>query len=283
MILGGATGLLGQALARALASAGYECALVGRPDLDVTDQDSLTACINKFSPAYIVNTIAYTQVELAEEQEQEALLLNRALPSLLGRIVKNTSMYLVHYSTDFVFNGKKTTPYTEDDVASPLCVYGQSKLEGEQALLRQNLDNCCIVRTAWLFGPGKKNFVQTMINLAVQKKSLSVVADQIGSPTYTADLAQYSLKLLTTKPSGIVHIVNAGQASWCELAAETMRLTQMECLVTPVPSAAYPQKAMRPPYSVLSTERFTKLTGSTPRPWPQALADYINTEFLQAE
>ena len=276
MILGGATGLLGQAMVKAAAAAGYEVTASARNDFDPVDSESVTAFVNAHNPDIICNTIAYTQVDKAEGEEEEALALNRLFPLILGRIVKERpSVYLMHISTDFVFNGRKREPYLETDETDPQCVYGRSKREGELALLNLKLEKCCIVRTAWLFGPGRKNFITTMLDLCRQGKPLSVVHDQTGCPTYTVDLAAYCLKLLETGGQGIFHVVNGGKASWCELAQEAIRLAQLECQVTPITSGEYPQKACRPAFSVLDTAKFTTLTGITPRPWPQALADYI--------
>ncbi|MDR2489698.1 MAG: dTDP-4-dehydrorhamnose reductase [Desulfovibrio sp.] len=286
LVLGGATGLLGQAMVTILRESGWAADTVGGADVDLRAPDAadaLSLLVDKLEPSVIVNAIAYTQVDAAEEDVETAFLLNRSLPAMLGRLVKTRGCGLVHFSTDFVFNGKKNQPYTSDDVPDPLCVYGKSKLAGEDALLSLDLPRCLIIRTAWLFGPGKKNFVSTILQLCKQKKSLQVVHDHIGSPTYTLDLAQYTLKLLEAEGSGLFHVVNSGMASWCELASEATRLAQTECLITPVPSSAYPQKATRPAYSVLDCEALSRLTGIVPRPWPRALREYILKAFPPAE
>ena len=278
MVLGGASGLLGQALVQTATIGGYDVIASARDDFSPLDAESVAAYIDKHAPDVICNTIAYTQVDKAEEAEEEALGLNRLFPRILGRVVKERpSISLLHCSTDFVFNGRKKEPYLETDATDPLCVYGRSKLEGEKALLELQLEKLCIVRTAWLFGPGKKNFVSTMLDLCRQGRDLRVVHDQMGSPTYTMDLAAYCLHLLDAGGTGIFHVVNSGQATWCELASEAIRLAQLECQVTPIPSAEYPTKAVRPAYSVLDCARFTEATGITPRSWAQALADYIFT------
>lgn len=276
LILGGTTGLLGQAMAHAATIGGYDVITTGRQDFDPTDSKTLAEFIDETAPDIVCNTIAYTQVDKAEEEEEKALLLNRVLPCSLGRIIKERpSIYLMHFSTDFVFNGRKIGAYTEEDAADPLNVYGRSKLEGEQALLGLNLEKFCIVRTAWLFGPGKKNFVSTILDLCHEGKALNIVHDQMGSPTYTRDLAAYSLNLVAKNGRGIFHITNSGKASWCEFASEAVRLAQIECSIAPVPSKCYPQKALRPAFSALSTTKFTETTGVSPRSWAQALAEYI--------
>lgn len=282
LVLGGATGLLGQALAEALRTAGWEVRATGRDSFDTTGPrlaGDLTALVEEERPACIFNTVAYTQVDAAEDNPYDAAQLNASFPAVLGRIVKEHPCHLVHYSTDFVFNGKKRTPYKVEDATDPLNVYGSSKLAGEKALMRLELPRCSIIRTAWLFGPGKGNFVRTILNKCKERSVLNVVDDQIGSPTYTLDLAQYSLRLVEVGATGLFHGVNSGQASWCELADEAVRLAQMECVINSVPSSAYPQKALRPVWSVLDTASLTRATGIVPRPWPQALRDYIFRDF----
>ncbi|ABM28722.1 dTDP-4-dehydrorhamnose reductase [Nitratidesulfovibrio vulgaris] len=280
VVLGGRTGLLGQSLVLALRNGGWDAVPVGRDDVDVLDAERLADFIDKASPQAVFNTVAWTQVDLAEEHEQEAAQLNRALPASLGRIVRGTGMHLVHLSTDFVFNGRKTTPYTTDDTPDPASVYGTTKLAGETALLSIAPDNCCVVRTAWLFGPGRRNFVQTILGLCAAKDDIQVVHDQTGSPTYTVDLAAGCVRLAELRATGLFHVVNAGQASWCELASEAVHLAGLHCKVHAITSKDWPQKAARPAYSVLDTSRFTEVTGIVPRPWPQALRDYIYKDCI---
>ena len=282
LVLGGKTGLVGRALAEVLLDSNWDVVAAGRDDMRFDEPDAadrLRAMVHDNEPDCVFNAVGYTQVDKAEEEPEEAALLNRTLPAMLGRIIKDTSSALVHFSTDFVFNGKKNSPYTTDDLVDPQSVYGTSKRAGEEALLALDLPRCIIVRTAWLFGSGRKNFVSTILNACREKRTLNVVHDQIGSPTYTLDLAQYTLKLVEAGAGGIFHIVNSGQASWCELADEAVRLAQIECMVNPVPSSEYPQKAARPAYSVLDCKELGRITGISPRPWPQALRDYIFKDF----
>ena len=275
LVLGGRTGLLGQALVNALTTAGWEVSTAGRPTLDPLNMDALEACIDEAAPEIIFNTVAWTQVDLAEDQEEAAFALNRALPAQLGRIVRQRDLYLVHYSTDFVFNGRKGAPYEETDEPGPLGVYGKSKLAGEQALIQYCPEHCCIVRTAWLFGPGRKNFITAILDRCAREGSVKVVHDQVGSPTYAPDLAEASLRLVGARATGIVHVANSGRASWCEFAAKAVSLAGLPCSVRAITSADYPLKAARPAYSALSSARYTELTGHHMRPWPQALRDYI--------
>ena len=280
LILGGKDGLLGQALAEACSNTGYEIHTTGRGDIDFSGSQDISNLLERIRPCLLFNAVAYTQVDQAEDDQEAAYDLNRFMPAMLGRVIKERpECLLVHYSTDFVFDGRKREPYTVEDAPAPLSVYGKSKLAGEQALLQLGLENLCIIRTAWLFGPRKKNFVRTILGLCETRNSINVVDDQFGSPTYVPDLAANSLKLVHSGGRGIFHITNSGRASWAELASEAIRLTQRECVVHPVPTREYPTKAVRPAYSVLDLSRFTECTGITPRPWPQALADYIFSEF----
>lgn len=275
LVLGGGTGMLGQALVRAVTSKGWTVRTLGREDGPVTSPDFLEARLADINPRYVFNAIAYTAVDDAEEHADEAYAVNKSFPALLGRIVRGSAARLIHYGTDFVFNGKKRTPYVEIDATEPLSVYGSSKLAGEQALLAAAPDNACVVRSAWLFGPGRKNFVSTILRLAASSPRLTVVHDQVGSPTFTDDLAAMSLALAEVDATGVVHAANSGQASWCELACEAVSLANADSLVQPITSEQWPQKARRPAYSVLDTGRLTQWTGLRPRPWPQALRDYI--------
>jgi dTDP-4-dehydrorhamnose reductase len=279
LVLGGLTGLAATAQADVLEEAGWEVGRPGRSDLDFQAGNAfskLERMLDATEPDLLVNGAAYTAVDDAEDNPDAADFLNRAVPAALGRMLKSRpSCTLLHYSSDFVFNGKKRSPYTTDDPADPLNVYGKSKAAGEDALLSLGLENCLIVRTAWLFGPGRGNFVTTILDLCRKNAGVDVVHDQIGSPTYTVDLARYSLKLVEAEAHGLFHVADAGEASWCELADEAVRLARLEGVIRPVTSSEFPRKAARPVYSVLDCSSFERMTGIKPRPWPQALRDYI--------
>lgn len=275
IVLGGKTGLLGQALSAVLAARGWSVHTPGRQDLDLFDRPAVEAYIAQTGASILFNTVAYTKVDQAEDEPVEAARLNRQLPLVLGKAALATGARLVHYSTDFVFNGKKTSPYTTGDQPDPRSVYGQTKLQGERELLALNLPDLLILRTSWLFGPCKINFVTRILELAAIKPELSVVHDQVGSPSYTPDLAANSLALVERGASGIFHVANSGRASWCELATEAVQCADLPCRIKPITSAEYPQKACRPAYSVLDLGAFTAATGLTPRPWVQALREFL--------
>lgn len=279
VILGGRTGLLGQSLTEKLQAQEVITIPLSRSDFDPLNDESLTAMLEREEPDFIFNTVAYTMVDLAEDEENNAHLLNSTLPTTLGRLCKQLNIKLVHYSTDFVFDGKKDSPYTEEDQTNPQSVYGETKLAGEERLSELDYDDILIIRTAWLFGPNKTNFVHKILGFAKERESLTVVHDQAGSPTYTPDLAEYSIELLKNEAKGIFNVVNSGKASWCELATEAINSCAINCRIEPVPTSAYPTKATRPPYSVLDTSKFTEVTGVTPRPWVQALRDYVYNDL----
>ncbi|KAF5035819.1 dTDP-4-dehydrorhamnose reductase [anaerobic digester metagenome] len=275
VVLGGKTGLLGQALSMAMTRRGWTVHAPGRADLDLFDRPAVEDYLARTGADILFNTVAYTKVDQAEDEPSEAARLNRQLPLVLGQAARNAGVRLVHYSTDFVFNGKKTTPYTTEDQPDPRSVYGSTKLQGERELLALGLPGLIIIRTSWLFGPCKINFVTRILELAASRPELSVVHDQVGSPSYTPDLAANSLALVDAGATGLFHLANSGQASWCELAAEAVRGADLPCRVKPITSAQYPQKAVQPAYSVLDLSKFTAATGITPRPWLQALREFL--------
>lgn len=278
IVLGGRTGLLGQALCVALRARGWAVHAPGRGDMDIFDPRAVARVIHQTKARALYNTVAYTQVDKAEDEPDAAMRLNRDLPLALGQAVARTDALLVHYSTDFVFDGAKGAPYVEDDAPAPQSVYGRTKLAGEQALLALDLSRLLLLRTSWLFGPGKINFVTRILELAASRPELSVVQDQIGSPSYTVDLAANTMVLVDAGVTGLFHLAGAGQASWFDLAAEAVRLRGLACQVRPIASAHYPQKARRPAYSVLDLGKFTAATGFSPRPWKQALHTFLDRE-----
>lgn len=275
LVLGGRTGLLGQALVRVLNEQDWQVTALGRADLNILDSGQMATVLDAHKPQVLFNTVAYTQVDKAEDEPDQAKLFNATLPGLLAQAVKNKDIKLVQFSTDFVFDGKQSLrPYRPEDAANPLSVYGATKLAGEQAIKTAKIDSL-ILRTAWLFGPYKTNFVEKITNLAQTRPSLNVVHDQIGSPTYTLDLARYSLALVEAKAQGLFHVVNSGRASWCELASKAVACLGLPCQVQAITTDQYPTKAVRPAFSVLDTSVLTRVTGITPRPWNEALQDYL--------
>ncbi|MDD4953273.1 MAG: dTDP-4-dehydrorhamnose reductase [Desulfovibrionaceae bacterium] len=282
VVFGGRNGLLGQALSTALIKAGCATRALSREELGALDHKTLARALKDLAPSIVFNAAAYTQVDRAEDEPDLAFELNQAFPARLAEVCKGIKATLVHYSTDFVFDGDKAAPYTPDDEPAPLNVYGRSKLAGERAVLELGGPDVLVVRSSWLFGPGKTNFVRKILELARERRSLAVVHDRTGSPTYTPDLAENTLELVVRGASGIFHLANAGMATWCELAAEAVAIAGLECRIEAIAGAQYPAKAERPAYSVLDTSAFTALTGKRPRPWAQALREYVFKD-LRAE
>lgn len=283
LILGGASGLVGKALVREMAARGWETGCLGRTDGDLLDPDFLESRIDDFEPEVVFNTVAWTQVDDAEDHPEEAMAVNRSIPDALARIISSRpSIWLGQFSTDFVFSGYNSQPFTEKNAPNPANVYGKTKLAGEEAALGILPDRACVIRTAWLFGPDRKNFVDTILKAGQEKNSLNVVTDQLGSPTYTLDLAQWSAELAEKRASGIFHAVNSGQASWCELAGEALHLASSLCRVQPISSAEWPQKAARPANSSLDNSKLGDFLGKKPRCWHQALREYVFSKVESA-
>ncbi|MDR2055493.1 MAG: dTDP-4-dehydrorhamnose reductase [Desulfovibrio sp.] len=280
LILGGVTGLLGQSLTNALAGRGWQVETLSRTDGCLTDIAFLTQRLARSAADVVFNAVAWTRVDDAEDHPEQARLLNCTLPDALARILKSIGQgHLVHFSTDFVFSGQGRTPWREEDTPKPASVYGRTKLAGERAVLQILPDRSCVLRTAWLFGPGRKNFVETILNKSRIMDAVQVVFDQTGSPTYTLDLARWSAALAEKRAVGIWHAVNSGRANWAELAAEVVALAGSRCQVIPIPSGQWPQKATRPAWSVLDVTKLSNALGQPPRPWPQALREYVYSNF----
>ena len=281
----GARGMLGNDLVGSLNTCKDLSPVISRdlPELDITNPDALRASLAEHQPAVVFNCAAYTDVDGCEDDPERGRAVNALAPGALGRAAREVGALLVHISTDFVFDGDTDRPYTEDDPPNPLSVYGQTKLGGERAVIESGC-KYLICRTAWLYGKYGKNFVNTIRDRAHTQSSLSVVSDQFGSPTWTKDLADMLLQLVRKDARGIVHTVNAGRASWCELAREAVRLSGLTAEIKAISAKQYPRKA-RPPKrsSVLDTTRFFRLAGQAPEHWKSALARYLGTLELPAD
>lgn len=228
-------------------------------ELDITNGEAVDAFFQSNKIAYCINCAAYTAVDKAEEAVDKAFLINAKAVKNLAESCRNSGTVLIHISTDFVFDGSKRTPYVEEDTPNPLSVYGKSKLKGEQ-FIQEILDRHFIVRTSWLYSEYGNNFVKTMLRLAETRDEISVVNDQIGSPTYAGDLASFLLEIIN-KPSkdyGIYHYSNEGSLSWYDFAVEIFKQHKKAVRVVPIPTSAYPTAAKRPAYSVMSKSKIKK-------------------------
>ena len=226
--------------------------------LDITDYILVNDFVSKQKPNVIINCVAYTAVDKAESQQEQALLLNANVVENLAKIAKANNIFLVHVSTDYVFDGKGYKPYNEDNFTAPASIYGKTKLLGEQAILN-NPCHCAIVRTSWLYSEYGGNFVKTMLRLGKERQQLTIVDDQIGSPTYAPDLAEAIMQLVLqkelVKQMEIYHFSNEGVASWYDFAKTIMELGNCSCKVLPIPTEQYPTPAQRPFYSVLDKQK----------------------------
>lgn len=275
VLVTGTNGQLGLEL-KATLPAGIEFHGIDLPELDITDAAAVSHFVDRLRPAAIVNCAAYTAVDKAESDSTLAYAVNRDGARNLARAAKQSGARLVQISTDFVFDGRQSTPYRTTDTPAPLGVYGQSKLEGEQAAIAETAGDALVVRTAWLYSAHGQNFVKTMLRLMREKPQLTVIADQVGTPTSATTLAQAVWKLLDARATGgIYHYSNAGVASWYDFACAIRELALADgasglAPVLPIPTSAYPTPARRPAYSVLDKTETTALIGAMPH-WREPL------------
>lgn len=276
----GAKGMLASMVART-APTGSELVLLDLPEFDLTDRAGVLERMQALRPAVIFNCAAYTDVDGCESREPLAAAVNGAGPGYLAQAALATGALLVHLSTDYVFDGNKTGPYREDDPTGPLSAYGRTKLQGETEIRTSGLTDYLIVRTSWLYGPGGKNFVDTMARLAAQHDELKVVADQRGCPTYTADLAAAIFALIGAGAAGVFHFSNEGECSWHEFAVEILAQLRARgrevraSRVLPLRTDEYPVAARRPANSVLSKDKYRGATGLAVPAWRESLAKYL--------
>lgn len=265
--------MLGSDLRDVLSS--HDVIAAGSKDLDITDREKVLEFVKENSPDIVINAAAYTAVDDCETNFDEAYQVNAIGPRNLAIACREIDSPLVHISTDYVFDGSKKTPLVEDDPIGPKSAYGKTKLEGEK-FIEEILDKYFILRTAWLYGLNGPNFVKTMLALTESYDEVTVVYDQVGSPTYTHDLALAISELLESDKYGIYHLTNAGECSWYEYCMEFYALAGKDTKVRPVTTEEFPRPAPRPHYSVLSNEKWIK-AGFTPmRSYKEALKDYLN-------
>jgi dTDP-4-dehydrorhamnose reductase len=267
----GATGLLGKALVREWI--GDEVLAMGSRDVDIRDSAKVREIVEKAGPDWVVLAAAYTDVDGCESHRELALSVNRDGAVNVAESARQAGARLIFLSSDYVFNGKKTSPYEVDDKRNPQSVYGHSKAEAEINLL-EILPHCCIARTSWVFGVDGRSFPDTILRLAANRPALDVVNDQRGCPTYTVDLARAIIQLCRKDASGIVHATNAGDCSWFEFAQEIITGAGLATQVRPVSSQQMARPAPRPAYSVLSATSLRRYGIEMPG-WKDALGRYL--------
>jgi dTDP-4-dehydrorhamnose reductase len=286
VLLIGAKGQVGQELQVTLPQLG-EVISIGREELDLTNSEKISQLIREIHPDYLVNAAAYTAVDKAETEPDLAYSINAIAPKIMAESAEKIKAKFLHISTDYVFDGRKNTPYLETDLTNPLGVYGQSKLRGEEEIKTVN-SQAIILRTAWVYGSyGKSNFVKTMLRLGKEREELKVVVDQVGSPTWAKDIATAITHLLINadNPAVIYNFTNSGVASWFDLTKAIFEEAKISGIplkiqrVIPITTAEYPTPAVRPAYSVLSGQKISQQLGYIPPYWRDSLKAMLNQLF----
>ena len=287
LVIVGAGGRLGTALVRKCREK-FDVIGFNHAQLDLANPDELREKLCAIDFDLLINTAAFTNVDLCETQRDQAFGINAEAPRILAEICRDKNAKLIHFSTDYVFDGEKSEPYIESDPANPISVYGESKRAGEQFVL-QTTDRHLIVRVSWVFGPERPSFIDAMIKRACEDEHVEAITNKFSAPTYTRDIAQMLPQFFEVDvEGGILHFANAGECSWQEYAQwaldccasegialkattiDALKLTDMKNWI-----------ARRPVYSVLSTAKYSALTGVSPRAWRDAVADYIKRFYLQ--
>ena len=270
----GAAGMLGTDLTRRLEGS-HEVIGVDVAEFDITDELAAASYVAKASPDWVIHGAAFTNVDGCEKEPDKAYHVNGDGPRNIARACWAAKCRMLYISTDYVYDGSKREPYVETDPTGPLNVYGASKLKGEQEVLKV-LKDALVVRTSWLFGLNGPNFVEAILGQVGKKDELKVVSDQVGSPTYTPDLADGLARLVEAGASGIVHVSNEGACSWYEYAVKILSLAGASGIrVVPIGTEELGRPAMRPAYSVLSKDRYFAITGRRLRGWEEALEEYM--------
>jgi dTDP-4-dehydrorhamnose reductase len=277
LLVTGAAGMLGTDVVAA--AAGHDVVALTRAQLDVTDAEAVREVMRDARPGAVINCAAWTDVDGAETAEAAATAINGDGAGHVASAAAEAGAFVVHVSTDYVFAGDASKPYAEADPTGPRTAYGRSKLAGERAVAAAAPAGHAIVRTAWLFGPHGKNFVDTMLRLGGERDALTVVADQIGSPTYSGHLAQALVAIAEARPNGVLHVAGGGRCSWYELAVATFARAGLSVAVSPCTTAEYPLPAPRPAFSVLASTRHDH---PTLPPWQEGLAAHLAARKVHA-
>jgi len=284
ILVTGAAGQLGREIVLALQDRKNKVVAIDRPELDFAQPDKVSEGIAQERADWVINCAAYTQVDQAEQEPDLAYLINRDSALAVAEGVKSYGARLLHISTDFIFDGHQATPYSENDQANPLSVYGRSKWEGERAVL-QAMPEAVVLRTAWVFGVHGNNFVKTMLRLAAERDQLGVVDDQVGTPSWTWDIACAVRALMLADTSGVYNFTNEGVASWYDFACEIIDSARRfgrpvkTKMVKPIPTSDYPTPAVRPAYSVLSKRKIRGLLDYDIPHWRRSLHAMLVQNF----
>ena len=280
VLVTGSNGQVGSELQALSKEYAYNFYFTERDSLDITNKEAIEKFINSNSIDIIINAAAYTAVDKAEEDEENANKVNHLATKYLAEIAKEKSIKLIHISTDYVFSGENFKPYTEDDITNPNGVYGQTKLEGENAMITINPKDSIIIRTSWVYSSFGANFVKTMLRLGKERDSLGVIFDQVGTPTYARDLAKAILEILPKIKSDTVAIYNysnEGVLSWYDFSKEIMKMAKIDCQINPIETKDYPTPAQRPHYSLLNKSKIKEEFNLTIPYWKESLDECLKT------
>ena len=288
ILVTGKNGQLGQSIKRLLDEkcfanlSSFSFIFTGREELNLETLESIQSYFVRNDIDIIINCAAYTKVDQAEEDQIQANLINHNAVRELAKISKKSKIKLIHISTDFVFNGHKKEPYTEDDKTSPINIYGKTKLAGELAIISTMPFNSIIIRTGWLYSEFGNNFVKKILNLATKSNTLDIVSDQIGTPTYAYNLANLILQIVGSesfleneKPTSIFHYSNEGKSSWYEFAKEIISISGINCHLNPINTEDYPLPAKRTKYSIMSKKKISQEYALSIPHWKDALKDCL--------
>ena len=273
VLVTGANGQLGQQITQVNDSR-YKIISKTKAELDITNSEACREQLKLHNPDVVIHCAAYTAVDKAESDEDSAFLVNKVGSLNIAKATEEIGAKLVYISTDYVFDGASNTPYEINDKTNPQTVYGRSKLAGELEI-KAHHTRYFIVRTSWVFGEYGHNFVKTMLNMGLQQKPLTVVNDQVGSPTYTADLVQFIFNLIATEQYGIYHATNTGECSWYEFAKLIFERAGLAVQLTPCTTEQFPRPALRPSYSVLSQQQLINNGFTALRTWEEAVNDLV--------
>jgi len=286
ILVSGRDGQLGNELKDLASKQNFEFVLTDVNDLDITDENALKEAFGKYKPAYFINCAAYTAVDKAETNKEIANKINAEAVGYIARQCQQHNTMLIHISTDYVFDGKSTQPYKEDDKADPVNYYGYTKWLGEKLALENN-PATIIIRTSWVYSSYGANFVKTMLRLMSERKEINVVNDQFGSPTYAKDLAEAIMYIVNRESStmneprslnDIYHFSNEGNISWYDFAVAIRDIKQLDCVVHPIPTIAYPTPAKRPAYSVFDKTKIVSTFNIKLKDWKDSLRECL--QFL---
>jgi dTDP-4-dehydrorhamnose reductase len=274
ILITGANGQLGKELQVASVDyPQYEFIFLSKNELPINERDKVLEFFESAQPSFCINCAAYTAVDKAESERENAFLINAESVSILASACRSFNTKLIHISTDYVFDGNSSTPLKEDDLTNPVNVYGESKLKGEELAFKENA-NTIVIRTSWVYSEFGNNFVKTMIRLMKERDSINVVDDQIGSPTYAADLAEAILEIINSNKfvPGIYNYSNEGEISWYEFAILIKGMINSNCAVNPLPSSQYPTPAKRPHFSLLDKAKIISVYSLKIKDWRESLA-----------